>query len=187
MAIREIRISGDPVLHEPAQPVTRFDADLRSLIADMFESMRAAPGVGLAAPQIGLPLQIFVYDWADEEVTHRGVAINPRLSLAGYPERAPNEEHDQEGCLSFPGYRFPLVRSESGLLTAQDEFGNPFELRAEGWLARIFQHEYDHLQGQLYVDRLLPHFQPEVAAIIEEEAWGVPGNAWLPGLDRLEG
>ncbi len=175
------------MLHTPALPVTDFDSQLGSLIADMFETMRAAPGVGLAAPQVGIPLQVFVYEWADGDTTHRGVAINPTLTLAPYPEREPDEENDSEGCLSFPGYRFPLVRSESVLLRAQDEHGASYELPAEGWLARIFQHEFDHLQGSLYVDRLLPIFEAEVAAIKVEEDWGVPGKSWLPGTDRLEG
>jgi peptide deformylase len=186
VAIHKIRISGDPVLHQPAVAVVEFDANLRELVSDMFETMRAAPGVGLAAPQIGVGVQLFVYEWSNEGVIQRGVAANPRLSLAPTPERMPHEDQDQEGCLSFPGYRFPLVRSELALLQAQDEFGNPYEIEVTGWLARIFQHEFDHLQGRLYLDRLIPEFAQEVTEITRSEGWGVPGNSWLPGVDELE-
>ena len=186
MPVHEIRISGDPVLHSPAAAVSAFDPQLRELVADMFDTMRAAPGVGLAAPQIGVGLQLFVYEWTNDGVLHRGVAANPKLSLSPVPERLPDEEQEQEGCLSFPGYRFPLVRSESVVLEAQDEFGKAYELRADGWLARIFQHEYDHLQGTLYVDRLLPIFAAEVSEIVDAEGWGVPGRSWHPGVDDLE-
>jgi peptide deformylase len=102
------------------------------------------------------------------------------------PDRRPHDEDEQEGCLSFPGYRFPLVRSESVVLQAQDELGNPYQIEASGWLARIFQHEFDHLQGRLYVDRLIPEFEDDVREIKRAEGWGVPGNAWLPGVDDLE-
>lgn len=174
------------MLHTRAAPVTHFDSSLRELIADMFDTMRAAPGVGLAATQIGVSLQVFVYEWTAAEVTHRGVAVNPILKLGEYPNRPIDEDSDLEGCLSFPGYRFPLLRNESAVLTAQDASGDRFTINAEGWLARIFQHEYDHLQGMLYVDRLEADFLSEISQITREENWGVPGRSWHPERERLE-
>jgi peptide deformylase len=174
------------VLHAPAASVTAFDAQLQELISDMFETMRAAPGVGLAAPQIGVPLQLFVYEWHDGETQFSGVAINPSLALDPLPNRAPDEEEEIEGCLSVPGERMPLVRAERVVLSALDQSGEPYEIEAAGWLARIFQHEYDHLQGTLYADRLLPQYRDELDLAIKAEGWGVPGKSWLPGTDDLE-
>lgn len=188
MAVLPIRISGDPVLHEAAHLVTVFDEKLRDLARDLFETMDAAPGVGLAAPQVGVPLRMFVYSWSDDDgETHRGVAINPELWVTPIEPRAADEEEESEGCLSFPGERFPLVRAASAILRAQDANGAPFEVRADGWLARIFQHEFDHLDGLLYVDRL-EHSHAKAAAKAERKnGWGTPGNTWLPGVDHPEG
>jgi peptide deformylase len=175
------------VLHSPASPVTDFDDALRSLVDDMFETMDEAPGVGLAAPQVGVPLRLFVYGWTDDDdVVHRGVAINPVLWISPAPTGEPDEVADSEGCLSFPGERFPLIRSQSAILQAVDLDGTPFEVRADGWLARIFQHEYDHLDGTLYVDRLGEKDQRIVAKITRKLGWGKPGVSWLPGVDHLE-
>src|ERR1700733_6863181 len=99
MAVLPIRISGDPVLHTPAEPVTVFDDGLRSLVADMFETMDTAPGVGLAAPQVGVPLRLFVYGWTDDdEVLHRGVAINPVLWITPTSTDELDEDEESEGC-----------------------------------------------------------------------------------------
>jgi peptide deformylase len=188
MAVLPIRISGDPVLHSPALPVTDFDQDLRTLVANLEETMAAAPGVGLAAPQVGVPLRIFVYAWTDEEdVEHRGTAINPVLWISPTPVGEPDEESDAEGCLSFPGERFPLRRSEFALLEALNLEGEPFEVRASGWLARIFQHEFDHLDGVLYIDRLEHPYDKNAAKVQRKRSWGVPGQSWLPGAEHLEG
>ncbi len=155
-----IRITGDPVLHAPAGPVEVFDDALGALVADMTETMHAAPGVGLAGPQVGVPLRLFVYGWTDEAgVRHEGAAINPRLWLAPLPLGELDPDEESEGCLSIPGERFPLRRSPAAILEAVDVAAQPFEIRAEGWLARIFQHEYDHLDGVLYADRLEPEHQ----------------------------
>jgi peptide deformylase len=187
MAVLPIRISGDPVLHEPAAPVTDFGDQLRALVADMNETMAAAPGVGLAAPQVGVPLRLFVYRWVDEdEVVHSGAAVNPVLWISPTRVGEPDEETESEGCLSFPGERFPLRRAEHALLQATDVDGNPFEVRASGWLARILQHEFDHLNGVLYVDRLDHPFSKAAAKAERKNSWGVPGLSWLPGTDHLE-
>ncbi|WP_419819012.1 peptide deformylase [Glaciibacter flavus] len=188
MAVRPIRITGDPVLHAPAVPVTAFDGDLRELIEDLFETMDLAPGVGLAAPQVGVPLRVFTYAWTGEDgVRVRGVAINPVLWISPVPAGVPDEDDESEGCLSFPGERFALRRAESAILQAQDADGASYELRADGWLARILQHEYDHLDGVLYTNRLDYDDQRAVAKITRKRGWGVPGRSWMPGVEHPEG
>ncbi|KQX07065.1 MULTISPECIES: peptide deformylase [unclassified Leifsonia] len=187
MAVHPIRITGDDALHSPAAPVTEFDDELRGLVADMFETMDAAPGVGLAAPQIGVPLRIFTYTWVEDSGEQvRGVAINPTLWITPVPAGIADEETESEGCLSFPGERFGLRRADRAILQAVDVDGEPYEIRAEGWLARIFQHEFDHLEGVLYTDRLDWHDQKIVAKLTRKRGWGVPGNAWMPGVDNLD-
>jgi len=187
MAVLPIRISGDPALHSPAKPVDEIGDEVRRLVADMFETMDAAPGVGLAAPQVGVGLRIFTYGWVDESETRwRGVAINPELWISPPPAGEPDVD-EEEGCLSFPGERFGLRRAEAAILRATDLDGEPFEIEAHGWLARIFQHEYDHLDGTLYVDRLGERDRRIVAKIERKLGWGRPGQQWMPGVDHLEG
>jgi peptide deformylase len=186
--IREIVITGNPVLHRPSAPVVHFDDDLKSLVEDMFATMELAPGVGLAAPQIGVDLALFVYDWVDDDgIQHRGVAINPRLLLEPASIGPLDEDDELEGCLSVPGERFPLRRSDRVVLTATNLDGNDYTIHADGWLARIFQHEFDHLLGVLYVDRLSEPHLTEARDAIRRDGWGVPGFSWLPGRDHLEG
>lgn len=188
MRIREIVITGEPVLHRPAGPVNHIGDDIRELVDDMFGTMELAPGVGLAAPQVGVDLAIFVYDWVDEEdVQHRGVAINPTLMLDPLAVTPLDEEEEIEGCLSVPGERFPLRRSDRVTLTATDLNGNDYTITASGWLARIFQHEYDHLLGIVYTDRLVEPYFSDSSDAIADAGWGGPGRSWLPGRDHLEG
>lgn len=192
MAVLPIRISGEPVLHSPAGPVREIDDTLRTLVADMYETMDAAPGVGLAGPQVGVPLRLFVFSYVEPgddgeaDVVYRGVAINPELFITPTTTEPADPDTDSEGCLSFPGERFPLVRGDAAILRALDLDGEPFEIEAEGWLARIFQHEFDHLEGRLYVDRLDRVYGRVVQKIERKRGWGVPGNAWLPGVDDLD-
>lgn len=188
MAILPITIWGEPVLHTPSQPVTVFDDDLKTLVQDMYETMDAAPGVGLAAPQVGINKRIFVYGWDNPETgeSHRGVAINPELWISPLPKAAPDTVEDQEGCLSVPGERFPTKRAEKALLRAFDLDNNPFELEASGWFARILQHEFDHLNGIIYIDRLDFLNNRKALKEIAKSGWGKPGNTWLPGVDNLE-
>ncbi len=145
MALMQIRTLGDPVLRGAATPVETFDDALRGLADDMFETMYAAPGVGLAANQVGLRMSCFVYD--DRE-GHSGFVANPELF------EPQDEETIEEGCLSIPGPYHPTVRAVSVRLRGADLGGAPLDVRAEGLLARIFQHETDHLRGMLYIDRL---------------------------------
>ena len=186
MTVLPICITGEPVLHRVAEPVLAFDAELATLVDDMFATMEAAPGVGLAAPQIGLAKRLFVYDWTDAEgVRTRGVAANPQLWISPPPIGVPGDE-DEEGCLSIPGERFALLRAERAILRAQDEHGEHYELEASGWLARILQHEFDHLNGILYADRLDAFGTKGVQKAVKRNKWGVEGLTWMPGVDNLE-
>lgn len=175
------------MLHFPAERVVDFDDELRRLVEDMFETMDAAPGVGLAGPQVGVPLRLFTFSYVDDdESVWRGVAINPELWITPVPAGIADEDDDVEGCLSYPGERFPLLRGASAILRAVDMDQKPFEIRADGWLARIFQHEFDHLEGTLYVDRL-EHAHAKIATkVTRKRGWGVPGLSWMPGVDHLE-
>lgn len=187
MAIIPIVISGEPVLHAPAEPVTEFDDEFRTLVSDMFDTCQAAPGVGLAAPQIGVGKRVFVWIYEDQdEAPARGVAVNPELWLEPARPGIPGED-EVEGCLSFPGERFALRRSDRVLLRAQDIEGKPYELVATGWFARIMQHEYDHLEGLLYVDRLIHPDNKAAQKALRKNGWGVAGLSWMPGIDDLEG
>jgi peptide deformylase len=188
MAVLPIVITGEPVLHRPASAVVVVDEAVRRLVADMLETMAAAPGVGLAAPQVGVDARIFVFDYTDDDDTRwQGVAINPELLVSPAPVGDPDEVDDSEGCLSVPGERFPLQRSERAVLRATDLDGVEFEIEATGWVARIFQHEYDHLEGVLYVDRLVHPHNKAAAKVVRKRSWGTPGQSWLPGRDDLEG
>jgi peptide deformylase len=140
-----IRTLGDPVLREPSKPVETFDRALRELAKDMTETMYAAPGVGLAGPQVGVSLRVFVFD--DGQTGPLFVA-NPELL------EAEGEAVEEEGCLSIPGPYHPTARAKRIRCRGRDVKGRPFDMTGEGLLARIFQHETDHLQGMLYIDRL---------------------------------
>ena len=145
MTMRPIRIIGDPVLRTPSEPVTSFDAELRALVQDLMDTLLGAPGrAGVAAPQIGVNAQVFVYD-ADG---HRGHLINPTLELS--EER----QDDDEGCLSIPGLYAPTVRAMHCVAEGFDVHGEPLRLEGSGLMARCLQHEVDHLDGKLFVDRL---------------------------------
>ena len=188
MTIRPILISGEAVLHTKAEPVTEFNTELRELVRDMFETMDAAPGVGLAAPQIGVGMRLFVYDYDDHEGNpRRGVIINPTLTIGPIAAGDADEETELEGCLSAPGERFPLNRAETALVTGVDLDENFVSLATEGWFARIMQHEFDHLDGVLYLDKLDEVWHGEREMMLHERGWGVPGKSWLPGVDDLEG
>lgn len=143
--ILPIRTLGDPVLKTPAKPVTEFDRKLRALADDMIETMYDAPGVGLAGPQVGISLRLFVFD--DGE-TGPSFMANPELSGAS------GEVLIDEGCLSIPGPFHPTTRYERITCRGQDIDGKPLEMIGDGLLARIFQHETDHLDGMLFIDRL---------------------------------
>ncbi|HEY0178500.1 MAG TPA: peptide deformylase [Dokdonella sp.] len=149
MAKLDILEFPDPRLRTKAQPVTAFDAALKQLVADMFETMYAAPGVGLAATQVNVHKQLLVADMSDER-DRPLVLINPRILDKD------GEQIYQEGCLSFPGIYADVHRALRVKIAAQDVDGRPFELDLEGPLAVCVQHEMDHLVGKLFVDHLSP-------------------------------
>lgn len=188
MAILPIRIVGDPVLHAPASSVATITDEIRALVADMYETMDAAPGVGLAAPQIGVGLRIYTYSYVDDDdKPWRGVVINPELWMTPTEPGAPDPEEESEGCLSFPGERFPLRRADRVKVTGIDIDGKPVSIEVDGWRARIMQHEFDHLNGIIYIDRLVGADAKTVQKTIRTRGWGKPGASWMPGIDDFEG
>ena len=129
MTIRPICITGEPVLHSRAREVEVFNDELRQLVADMYETMDKAPGVGLAAPQIGVGLRIFTYDYADDEGNERrGVIINPKLEVGPIVDEPADEDTEIEGCLSVPGERFPLKRAETAVISGVDLDQKPIRM-----------------------------------------------------------
>ncbi len=160
MAILPIRTLGDPVLRQGGARVERFDDWLRRTADDMLETMYDAPGVGLAANQVGISMRFFVYD--DHE-GHTGFVANPELS------EPDGSEVMDEGCLSIPGPFYPTERALRVRLRGQSLDGAPIDVLAEGLLARIFQHETDHLAGTLYVDRLSDEGRRDVMRQLREQ------------------
>ncbi|MET7849905.1 peptide deformylase [Streptomyces avermitilis] len=148
--VRPLTLLGDPVLHAPCEEVTDYGPELARLVEDMFATMYAANGVGLAANQIGVPLRVFVYDCPDDEdVRHVGYVVNPRLIEAdGVVLRGP------EGCLSLPGLEAGTERYDRAVVEGFTADGEPVRVPGTGWFARCLQHECDHLDGGLYVDRV---------------------------------
>ncbi len=149
MAIRSILHYPDKRLRTPGKPVENFDADFHKLVDDMAETMYAAPGVGLAAPQIGVSLRLFLVDISmEDEKSDLKVFVNPEfVSKQG-------SICWEEGCLSFPSIREEIERAEHIKVKAQDKFGKWFELEADGLLSIAIQHEYDHIEGRLMIDHL---------------------------------
>lgn len=144
MVVRQILTVEEPILRQRAKKVTQFDATLHRLLADMVETMREAPGIGLAANQVGVPLQVAVIELEDE-VTE---LINPQII------RASGEVVDWEGCLSVPGFVAEITRHAKVTVKARDRHGKEFRVKGEELFARALQHEIDHLNGVLYIDYL---------------------------------
>jgi peptide deformylase len=159
--LRSIRLFGDPVLRTPAEPVTDFDLELRNLVRDLTETMLEAPGIGLAAPQIGVSVRVFTYHIGDEP----GHLINPVLALDG------DSEEDDEGCLSLPGLQFPTPRAPRVVATGFNMHGDPVAIEGTELLARCVQHETDHLDGILFIDRLDKKQRKLAMKAIREAEW----------------
>jgi peptide deformylase len=139
----------DPVLQQPGEPVTEFDDQLRKFVADMFETMYAAQGIGLAAPQVAVSKRITVIDLSNaKDLAKKMVLINPEII------ESHGKLYEEEGCLSFPEIREKVVRAAKVRIRAQDEFGKWFEAEGEELLSRCFQHEIDHLDGKLFIFRI---------------------------------
>ncbi len=180
MAVQPIRLFGDPVLRTPADPVRDFDKELRTLVKDLFETMLDAPGVGLAAPQIGVGLRVFTYHLDDAESGH---LVNPELS---FPDK--EDQNGPEGCLSLPGLTFDCLRRMNVIATGWNMFGDPVTVDGSEVLARCIQHETDHLDGVLFVDRLDPETKKAAMKAIREAEWsGAPAPAVKESPHRLFG
>ena len=163
------------------------DDELRALVADMFDTMAAAHGVGLAANQVGVDLRVFVYDCHDEAGRRqRGVVVNPVLETSARPETMPDPDDDDEGCLSVPAEQFPTGRAEWARVTGTDLDGAAVVVEGAGFLARCLQHETDHLDGLLYLDRLVGRNQRAARRAVKQNGWGVPGLEWDPARVEAE-
>ena len=161
MSIKPIRLFGDPVLVTPAAPVVDFDKELRNLVADLTDTMIEAPGAGLAAPQIGVSLRVFVGD-VDDELGH---LINPTLDLS-------DELQDgEEGCLSFPALRYQTPRAMRVVAKGFNMYGDPVIVEGSEFLARAIQHETDHLDGIVFIDRLATADRKLAMKQIRESEW----------------
>lgn len=168
MAVRRIVTYGEPILRKKAKKVHRFDDSVQQLVDDLIDTVHEAPGVGLAAPQIGVALRAIV-TLVDEKVH---VVLNPEIvSISG------DEVEGEEGCLSIPGWYGPVMRRERVTVRGQNRKGKPIKIKSEGWEARVFQHEIDHLDGILFVDHMpdrsllhRPESEEEQEELVEEQA-----------------
>jgi peptide deformylase len=161
VSIQNIRLFGDPVLRAEAAPVVDFDRELRQLVKDLTDTMMDAPGAGLAAPQIGVGLRVFTY-WIDGELGH---LINPDLDLSS------EMQDGEEGCLSFPGLRFETPRALRVVAKGFNQFGEPVVLEGSELMARCIQHETDHLDGILFIDRMDREQRKLAMRAIREAEW----------------
>lgn len=161
MTIQPIRIFGDPVLRTPAAEVVDFDKELRKLVSDLTDTMIDAPGVGLAAPQLGVSLRVFTY-WVDDQLGH---VVNPTLDLSD------EQQIGEEGCLSLPGLSFDTPRALSMVAKGFNMHGEPIELVGSDLLARCVQHETDHLDGIIFIDRLDPEVRKAAMKEIRAAEW----------------
>ena len=162
----KIRVVGDPVLATPTAEVTDFGPELAALIEDMFASLAVAEGVGLAAPQVGVGLAVFVYDCPDGSGGRaRGHVCNPHITTSGEPDEG------EEGCLSVPGPYHELERASEARVHGVDRTGAPVTVSGTGYFARCLQHETDHLKGLLYIDHLPRNRRRRVLRDIEPFEW----------------
>jgi peptide deformylase len=167
MTLREIVTLPNPVLRRKAKSVTRFDDALQTLVDDMIETMREAPGVGLAAPQVAVSERVIVVEYAEPEEVEEGQEpkeVEPKLYVMVNPEivkASPETEIGVEGCLSVPILVGEVERAHEVRIKGFNRRGQPMKLKADGWLARIFQHEIDHLNGVLFTDLATQVWQPE--------------------------
>ncbi|MBL8062506.1 MAG: peptide deformylase [Anaerolineales bacterium] len=165
MALRQIVYLPEPILRKKTKPVTKFDKDLQVLIDDMVETMREAPGVGLAAPQINLPMQLAVVEYAEgeDDEENEGKELPKKLYVLINPEITKVSDEKVvgiEGCLSIPGLVGEVERHEAIQVKALNRHGQPFKIKVNGWMARIFQHEIDHLHGVLFTDKATRVWKP---------------------------
>ena len=175
MTVLPIRLFGDPVLTTPADPVVTFDAELRRLVRDLHDTLYDEQGSGLAAPQLGVGLRVFAFHVEGVE----GTLVNPVLD---FPD---DEEQDgPEGCLSMPGIYIDTIRRQNVVARGFSDLGDPVQIVGSGYLARCLQHETDHLDGLLYLDRLIGRHRRAGRRAVRHRGWGQPGHAWNPALQR---
>jgi peptide deformylase len=173
--VRPVTRWGTPVMHRRQQPVTAFDDDLRSLVADMVATMYAADGVGLAACQIGVDLAVFVFDCPDADGAHTvGVVCNPAVTTPEGPER--RLDVADEGCLSLPGGYVECARPDQATVTGTGLDGEPVTFSGDGLLARCLQHETDHTQGTVFGDRLPTKLRKKLQKAHEKAADDYPAD-----------
>ena len=166
MSIQPIRFFGDPVLTTPAVEVSDFDKELRTLVQDLTDTMIDAPGAGLAAPQIGVPLRVFVWH-VDDEFGH---LVNPSLDLSD------ELQEGEEGCLSFPDLAYETPRAMRAVARGWNMYGEPITVEGTEFLARALQHETDHLDGVLFIDRLSPELRKQAMRDIRQAEWFLSGQ-----------
>lgn len=171
--VRPITRWGTPVMHETTRPVTEFGDELHELVRDMFATMRAAEGVGLAATQVGIGVSVFIYECPDaDDRVQRGVVCNPVVELPRGKDR--NLDITEEGCLSWPGGYSGVPRPDKAICRGQDAYGEEIELLGTGLLARCFQHETDHLNGTVFGDRISDRSRRKLDAQVADLAWRYP-------------
>ncbi|MGW1051919.1 peptide deformylase [Streptomyces sp. NPDC001118] len=165
--VRPLSLLGDSALHEPCREVSGFGPEVAALVEDLFATMYAAQGVGLAANQVGVPWRVFVYDCPDDDdVRHLGHVVNPRLvETDGVVIRGP------EGCLSLPGLEAGTERYDHAVIEGVTMTGEPVTVHGTGFFARCLQHEYDHLEGRVYADHLTGWRKRRLARQIERASW----------------
>ena len=166
MSIQPIRFFGDPVLTTPAVEVSDFNKELRTLVQDLTDTMIDAPGAGLAAPQIGVPLRVFVWH-VDDEFGH---LVNPSLDLSD------ELQEGEEGCLSFPDLAYETPRAMRAVARGWNMYGEPITVEGTEFLARALQHETDHLNGVLFIDRLSPGLRKQAMRDLRQAEWFLSGQ-----------
>ncbi len=175
MAPYQIRVFGDPVLKQVAKEITNVDGALVRLVEDMFETMYDAPGIGLAAPQVGVQKRLFVYDLGDDQP---GVIVNPVI------KETDGEWTYEEGCLSVPGLSWEIVRPNRVHLVGYDLHGNEVDLEVEELAGRMLQHEFDHLEGKLLLDHLDDEQRRDAMKILRDRAMAMPDSPPAPPKRR---
>jgi peptide deformylase len=181
VTVQPVRLFGDPVLRARADEVKTFDRELRQLVTDLTDTMKASGGVGMAGPQIGIGLRVFVYDTvqaARAGTPRAGHLINPSYEVIGEEEQT-----GVEGCLSIPGLRYDVTRAERVVARGVDAEGNAVEFEANGLLARCVQHETDHLDGVLYLERLDPATRKQAMREVRESDWFRTGQTVMSAAD----
>ena len=186
VAVRPIRIVGDPVLHTPTWFAARPTPSAAAMVSNKSATSSRSASSYTATGRVGVSLRLFVFDCPDEELRQRrrGVVCNPVLETSPRPETMPDADDDDEGCLSVPDEQFPTGRADWARVTGTDEHGEPVAVEGRGFFARCLQHETDHLDGLLYLDRLIGRYRRAGRRAVRDRGWGTPGLSWDPAQQR---